>query len=163
MPVYEFFCPNCNTIFSFFSRTVNTAKIPVCPKCSGSLEKQVSLFSCVNASRKETDTEDMPIDEKKLSKIMAGLEAESGKLSEEDPRQAAALMKKLTELAGVKPGSGLKEAMDRLAAGEDPEKIEQEMGDALESDDLFQTSEKKVSGSGSALPAPQRDETLYDL
>jgi len=163
MPVYEFFCRNCNTIFSFFSKSINTSKIPNCPKCSGPLEKQVSLFSCVDAGRKETDTEDMPIDERKLSKIMDGLGAESEKLDGEDPRQAAALMKKFTELAGVKPGNGLKEAIDRLAAGEDPEKIEQEMGDILENDDLFQAGEKKISDAGSALPAPRRDETLYDL
>jgi hypothetical protein len=26
MPIYEFYCPDCNTIFNFFSRTINTSK-----------------------------------------------------------------------------------------------------------------------------------------
>ena len=30
MPIYEFFCPDCNTVFSFYSPTVNTRKIPLC-------------------------------------------------------------------------------------------------------------------------------------
>ena len=26
MPIYEFYCPDCNTLFNFFSRTINTSK-----------------------------------------------------------------------------------------------------------------------------------------
>ena len=31
MPIYEFYCAKCNTIYNFFSRTANTDKIPTCP------------------------------------------------------------------------------------------------------------------------------------
>jgi hypothetical protein len=27
MPMYEFYCPDCNTIFTFLSKSVNTEKI----------------------------------------------------------------------------------------------------------------------------------------
>ncbi|MCK4728291.1 MAG: zinc ribbon domain-containing protein, partial [Desulfobacterales bacterium] len=33
MPIYEFYCEDCNTIFNFFSRSVNTTKRPPCPRC----------------------------------------------------------------------------------------------------------------------------------
>ena len=50
-----------------------------------------------------------------------------------------------------------------MESGEDPEKIEAEMGDLLEGEDPFELPEKK--GNVDKLPraAPRRDETLYDL
>jgi len=54
----------------------------------------------------------------------------------------------------------MKEAMDRLEAGEDPEKIEEEMGDILE-EDPFALPEKKVVREKNK--APFKDETLYEL
>ncbi|XCN71926.1 MAG: FmdB family zinc ribbon protein [Candidatus Electrothrix aestuarii] len=33
MPIYEFYCQDCNTIFNFFSSRINTEKRPDCPKC----------------------------------------------------------------------------------------------------------------------------------
>ena len=66
MPVYEFFCKKCNTLFNFFSKTINPAKQPLCPKCTGNLKKQVSTFACVDSSRKEPGSEKIPFDEKKL-------------------------------------------------------------------------------------------------
>jgi len=163
MPVYEFYCQRCNTVFSFFSKTINTTKIPVCPKCSENLKKQVSLFSCVDSSIDETGPESMPFDEKKLEKMMNKLAAETENLNEEDPRQAADLMKKLTDMTGIKLGDGMKEAISRMEAGEDPEKIEHEMGDILENEDPLQTTEPGRVKSDSSLPAPERDEKLYDL
>ena len=33
MPIYEFYCQQCNTVYNFFSKTVNTEKTPYCPTC----------------------------------------------------------------------------------------------------------------------------------
>ena len=163
MPVYEYFCKKCNTIFNFFSKTINPAKKPLCPKCSGSLKKQVSTFACVDSSRKEPGPENIPFDEKKLEKIMGRLEAETANIKEDDPRQAAELMKKFSDMAGIKLCKGMEEAISLMEAGEDPEKIEQEMGDILENEDPFQLAEKDSPKTGSFLPSPQIDEMLYDL
>ncbi|MEI6128202.1 MAG: FmdB family zinc ribbon protein [Pseudomonadota bacterium] len=57
MPIYEFYCTSCNTIFNFFSRTVNVTKRPACPRCGRELERQVSMFSF---SQKQRGTEALP-------------------------------------------------------------------------------------------------------
>jgi len=58
-------------------------------------------------------------------------------------------------------GKGMEEALERMEAGEDPEKIEAEMGDILEEEEPFLVSEKKPMKQRSQ--APQRDTTLYEL
>jgi hypothetical protein len=45
--------------------------------------------------------------------------------------------------------------------GTDPEKIEEEMGDLLDSDELFKFIEKKSQGV--KKPKPRVDDTIYDL
>ena len=94
---------------------------------------------------------------------MGRLEAETANINEEDPRQAADLMKKFSDMAGIKLGKGMEEAIGRMEAGEDPEKIGQEMGDILENEGPFQLAEKDFSKTGSPLPSPKIDEKLYDL
>ena len=88
------------------------------------------------------------------------MEQEADRLDEDDPRQAAQLMKKLCDSAGLNMGPGMEEAMRRLEAGEDPEQVEAELGDVLESEDPFFGLKK---GSLSRPKPPARDETIYDL
>jgi putative FmdB family regulatory protein len=162
MPIYEFYCDPCNTVFSFFSRGVNTARIPACPGCRRPLKRQMSIFAKVSRGKDEPAGDDMPpIDEAKMEKAMAMLAGEADKINEEDPRQAANLMRKLTEATGMNLGPGMEEALRRLERGEDPEQIEAEMGDLLESEEpfLFEAKGRK----GAKKPKPRVDETLYDL
>ncbi len=60
MPIYEFYCEKCNTVFNFFSRSVNTAKVPACPKCRRPLTRQMSLFAKVSRGKEEPAGEGMP-------------------------------------------------------------------------------------------------------
>ena len=101
------------------------------------------------------------MDESKMEKAMALLAREAEHMDEEDPRQAANLMRKLTDMTGMQLGSGMEEALSRMEAGEDPETIEAEMGDILEQEDPFVMGKKNVKLSR-ILP-PRVDETLYDL
>lgn len=162
MPIYEFYCRKCNTIYNFFSWKVDTEKIPTCPKCGRvKLKRQVSLFSALSGRTQETGEGDMPpIDESRLEKAMSMLAGEAGKLDENDPRQAAQLMRKLTEATGLKMGQGMEEALGRLERGEDPDRIEAEMGDLLEGEDPFVQGSKTSSRKRSK---PEKDDTLYDL
>jgi putative FmdB family regulatory protein len=164
MPIYEFYCKDCNTIFNFFSRTVNTKKKPKCPKCKKkTLSRQVSLFSFTGKAKEDSDIEDLPFDESKMEQAMKMLAGEADKIDEEDPRQAANLMRKLSDMTGLKLGQGMEEALSRMESGEDPEKLEAEMGDLLEDEDPFILPGKKGKDVKAKRPAPLRDETLYDL
>ncbi len=94
---------------------------------------------------------------------MQMLAGEAEKINEDDPRQAAQLMRKLTRMTGLDLGDGMEEALSRMEQGEDPEQIESEMGDLLEGDDPFLLKGKKGPvGRRRQLP-PKRDDTLYDL
>jgi putative FmdB family regulatory protein len=163
MPIYEFYCHKCNTVYSFFSRTVNTEKVPNCPKCKRiKLKRQMSIFARVSRGKEEGAADDMPpIDEAKMEKAMAMLAGEADKINEDDPRQAAMLMRKLSDATGLNLGPGMEEALSRMERGEDPEKIEQEMGDLLEGEDPFIFGAKAKKGI--RKPAPWIDETLYEL
>jgi putative FmdB family regulatory protein len=164
MPIYEYYCPDCHVIFNFFSRSVNTNKQPNCPRCGRpDIDRQMSRFS-ISKSRPEGSEdmgEGMDFDEARMEKAMQALASELDGLDENDPRQAAGVMKKLTEAAGVELSPGLREAMKRLENGEDPDQIEADLGDILEDGEPFVLSGKKAVKT--TRRPPERDETLYDL
>jgi putative FmdB family regulatory protein len=161
MPIYEFYCETCNTIFNFFSRRINTEKVPACPKCGKALQRQMSTFAVVGRAREENDELPPGFDESRMERAMGELMQEAENINEEDPRQMAQFMRKFTEKSGLNLGDGMEEAIARLEAGEDPEKIEEEMGDVFEGEDPLSMLQKK-SGSLHRRP-PLRDETLYEL
>ncbi|MDO9514861.1 MAG: zinc ribbon domain-containing protein [Syntrophales bacterium] len=161
MPIYEFYCARCNTIYNFFSRSVNTEKVPDCPRCKAKkLQRRMSVFSVVSAQKSETEDTLPPIDEAKMARAMEMLGREAEKMNEDDPRQAAAMMRKLSEATGLKLKPELEEALSRLERGEDPEKIEEEMGDLLDGDESFSLEGMNKKRRSSK---PIVDETLYDL
>jgi len=169
MPIYEFYCHDCHTIFSFFARTVNTAARPTCPRCRRrKLQRQVSAFAVAGKAREGSDDDagDLPIDEAKMENAMNSLAAEAERVNEDDPRQAAQLMRKFSKMTGVEFGGGMQEALKRLEAGEDPEKIESEMGDLMEEEEepLLLSGQKGAKGGRRrSRPPPRRDPRLYDL
>ena len=166
MPVYEFYCPDCHMIFNFLSRRINTEKQPDCPRCGRKkLERQVSIFA-ISKNRKEEDDIMPDIDEGKLEQAMMSMASEIENIDENDPRQAAGLMKKLMSATGMELGGAMEEAISRMEAGEDPDKIEEEMGDLLDDDELFQG----MMGGGRGLKnlrkkyaRPLHDDRLYEL
>jgi putative FmdB family regulatory protein len=162
MPIYEFYCGKCHMIFNFFSGSVNTEARPLCPKCGKiKLERRMSVFA---VSRNRGEEEDVPLpdmDESKMEKAMNLLASEAEHMDENDPKQAADLMRKLTDMTGLDMGPGMEEALRRMEAGEDPEQIEAEMGDLLEEEDPF--SMKKKGGKSRKAPPPKIDDKMYFL
>jgi len=162
MPVYEFYCSRCHMLFNFYSASVNTDKRPLCPRCGQvKLKRQMSLF----ATLKNRGEEDLPapdLDESKMEEAMNLLSREAENIDENDPRQAANLMRRLTDMTGMDLGPGMEEALRRMEAGEDPDQIEEEMGDLLEGEDPF-VSGGKASPRGLRRQPPRKDETLYEL
>jgi putative FmdB family regulatory protein len=165
MPIYEFYCHKCNTVFSFYSKSVNTEKVPNCPACKRiKLQRRMSIFAKVSGKKEESGAEDSPhIDEARLESAMAAIADDAGSLDEENPRQAARLMRKLTDAAGVSLGPRMEEAIRRMEKGEDPNRIEEEMGDLLEDEEPFALEEGKGKKRSRARSAPHIDSKLYDL
>lgn len=141
MPIYEFACPKCRKIFSFLSKRMNPDHLPTCPKCGNmKLAKQVSRFAMTRGLKEpaaKPDGDDlkppMPdVDDPRVERAMLEMERDLEHLDENNPKHMAHMMRKMKDLMPV--GSVPKEldvAIKRLEAGEDPEKIEADMGDAL--------------------------------
>jgi putative FmdB family regulatory protein len=134
VPIYEFYCPDCHRVMSFLSRSVDTKKQPACPKCGrAGLTRRISSFAI---SKGRTDEPKAAAglpgpDEARLEKAMEALAGDMEHINEDDPRQSAQLMRKLLEATGAPANRRVEEALKRLEAGENPEKIEEEMGDVL--------------------------------
>lgn len=167
MPIYEYYCRHCHTIYNFYSGRINTEKVPVCPASDcvgGPLQRQVSLFS-ISKGRSEVETDDAgDIDESKLEQAVKSLAGEVDNLDEDDPKQAAKMMRKLFGAAGMKLGDGIEEAISRMESGDDPDKIEEELGDVLEEENPFASKPKKMLNDlrRKYLP-PKVDDHLYEL
>jgi hypothetical protein len=85
-------------------------------------------------------------------------------ISEDDPRQMGRMMRKLYEATGLRLGEQMTEAIRRMEAGEDPDKIEAEMGDLLEAEEPgLGAGERGLRQFARKLKPPAVDETLYDL
>lgn len=167
MPIYEFYCSDCHTIFNFFARRADTSRRPACPRCSRpDLERRPpSRFSIAKGIKETSEGGDLPpdFDDAKLEQILTEMEHEGGGLDEDDPRQMARLMRKMSEATGMNLGKNMEEAIRRMEAGEDPDSIEQEMGDLLENEEPAFGSVGGLRQFSRRLKAPKTDPTMYDL
>ena len=169
MPIYEFACPQCRVIYNFLSKRVNPERAPVCPKCgSKKLTRQMSRFAALSASNKSAEDTpsgdaDVPeIDDPRMLRAMSELERDMEHLDENNPRHMAHMIRKMKDL--MPPGTvppELDTAIRRLEAGEDPEKIEEDMGPILEQA-LGGGDEDDDEAGGGFGRGYKRDSTLYD-
>ena len=171
MPIYEYYCPDNNRIYQFFAKTLEQAKKT--PKCPDNpdfrMVKMVSGFAIRGARRKSTDQgagADAPGDagggpgggaaeDPRMETAFAQLEREMGSIDENDPRAMGRMIRRMSELTGEKLDGEMEEMVRKLEEGQDPEKIEEEMGELLGED-----GEGEGGGFGGA---PTRDPGLYDF
>ena len=163
MPIYEFACPKCRKIFSFLSKRVRPDRLPTCPKCGNKkLKKEISRFAMSRGlkepvAKSETGSGQPPMPDlngPRVERAMMEMERDMEHLDENNPKHMAHMMRKMKEL--MPPGTIPKEldtAIKRLEAGEDPEKIEADMGDVL--GDF-------MGGEGGGSGSYTKDEGLYD-
>lgn len=167
MPIYEFYCADCHTVFNFLARKPDTRKRPKCPRCGRpDLDRRVSRFAISKGRSEPQGGDALPpdFDEVKMERVMEEMARETEGMSEDDPRQMARLMRKLRDATGMDLGEGMEEAIRRMEAGEDPDKIEEEMGDLLETEEpTFGQSGRSLRHLSKRLKPPEVDETLYDL
>jgi len=174
MPIYEFYCAHCHRVFNFLSRLVNTEKVPTCPRCKRrDLARRASSFAISKGRKEEPARSPGPEpggDEGRLERAMEAMAGEIEGIDENDPRQGARFMRRMFEAAGLPVGGGMEEALRRMEAGEDPEKIEAEMGDVLGEDPFEGLGEKGSEEEGRGLAGLRRrllppavDPELYEM
>lgn len=181
MPIYEFYCPDNNKIYSFLARSLSYAGLtPRCPDDPKfQMERRVSSFSITGRAKEKPETPAMPdgMNDPRMEAAMAEMEREFSGMSEEnpDPRQLARMMRKMSDLTGEKMSGQVEEMIRRMELGEDPEKLEAEYGDALGELEGPEGGAPPESGAetkaGKALRGelarmrkrPMRDPALYDM
>jgi putative FmdB family regulatory protein len=172
MPIYEFACPHCRVIFSFLSKRMKQDRLPTCPKCGGQkMTKQVSRFASPKglsepAAKPEAEGGEPPMpdfDDPKIMRAMSDMERDMEHLDENNPKHMAYMMRKMKDVlpAGTMPKE-LDVAIKRLEAGEDPEKIEEDMGDVLGDMMGGPEGEDEMGGYGGGGGGYSRDGGLYD-
>lgn len=165
MPIYEFYCRPCHTVYSFFSARVDTEARAACPRCGHSpLGRRPSRFATLKHQGGDEPDPLAGLDEDRLEGAMDTLMAEMGDLGDDedpDPRTLGKLMRRFGDLTGLELGGPMEDYVRRLEAGEDPEALESEMGDSLgdDADDLFQLKQALRQRAR----RPKVDEELYFL
>lgn len=166
MPIYEFACPKCRRIYSFLSKRINPSHSPTCPKCGRkNLSREISRFALLKgapeptAAAPEDGTGEAPmpdLDDPRVARAMSEMERDMEHMDENNPKHMAHMLRKMKDLmpAGTIPKE-FEVAIKRLEAGEDPEKIEADMGDVLGD---FMGGEGGPGGGGGYT----HDEGLYD-
>ena len=168
MPIYEFYSPDTNRIYSFFARTLaQGAKVPKCPDRQGAqMERMVSKFA-VTGRAKENPAAAGGDSDPRMERMMAEMEREMSSLDEgnPDPRALGRMMRKMSEATGQTVPAEMEQMIRRLESGEDPEKLEEEFGGAFDS--MALPDEEGPGGAEGAIKnrvrRPRRDPKLYEM
>ncbi len=170
MPIFEFYCPENNRIYSFLARSqAYTGKVPRCPdNAAFRLQKRPSRFA-ITKKRGEEESEGDANDpfagmsDAEMERIMGELEKDFNGMDETnpDPRQLGRLMRRFTQLTGKDMPGPLQEMVDRLEKGEDPDALEEEFAGVLDDEEMDWFSSARSLGRH--LGRPTRDPKLYDI
>jgi hypothetical protein len=168
MPIYEYYCPDNNKLYTFLARSLAYRdKVPLCPDDESlRMKRRVSRFAVIGRAKEESEDDPFAgIDDAKMESFMADMEREMGVMDEEnpDPRQIGHFMRKMTDMMGDKTPPELREMVRRLESGEDPEKLEAEFGgmdEGGEGDALFSQMIKRAKAT---RKQPVRDPKLYEM
>jgi len=173
MPIYEFYCPDCHTLFSFFSSRIDTESRPVCPRCGRpELGRRPSRFAMLRHAGRDEPAPDADdplagIDDERLERAMVELSGDLEGIDGEgpqDPRAVSRFLRRFSELTGLEAGPRMREMLERLDRGEDPDALEEEFGgDEGGDEDLAEFFKLKPAALARRLRRPRVDETLYFL
>jgi len=115
MPIYEYFCQDCQRRVSIFFRSFSDVRDdPACPRCGG--HHLTRLISRVTVVHSEESRLDALSDPSMLSD-----------LDENDPKSLARWMRKMGDEVGEEMPPEFDEVIGRLESGQKPEEIEAEM------------------------------------
>ncbi len=155
MPIYEYYCPDNNRIYSFYARTL--AQGQTTPRCPDNpafrMRRILSPFALTGRTRKGQDERPAgpgagggaaestgdAAEDARMEAAMSAMEGEFANVDENDPRAMARMMRRMSELTGEKLDGEMEEVVRKLEEGADPDELESQMGDAMggsEDDDL---------------------------
>jgi putative FmdB family regulatory protein len=137
MPIYEYRCPDCKRRVSIFFRTMSAAEsganTAACPQCGGQhLQRLVSKVAYIRAGNLgdnpnvggATTVEDLD-DENAYGSYddSEGFGEMLNGVDEDDPRSVAAWARQMQRQTGEDLGPEFNTALTRIEAGEDPDKV----------------------------------------
>lgn len=128
MPIYEYRCADCARKVSVFFRSFSAVTEPTCPRCGGA--RLTRLISRVAVHRGGGDAgnfgEGGEGGDGDFDRYLDGID-------ENDPRSVARAMRRMSEEMGEPIEPEMQEALTRMEAGEDPERVmdglDEQMGD----------------------------------
>jgi hypothetical protein len=180
MPIYEFYSPDTNRIYSFYAKTLAQGKlIPKCPdNPKARMVKLLSSFAVGGTKKAEApvsmagDQAGGP-DDARMEAAFGAMEQEFSSVDENDPRAMARMMRRMADLTGEKIQGPMEEAVRKLEEGADPEALEAQMEDTFgpATEEGLLGSGATSSGGDPAAEAraklkirrpPVRDPKLYD-
>jgi len=165
MPIYEFYCRHCHTLFNFFASTIDTKSSPACPHCGRpELERRPARFAMLKRGGEEEPGPFGDLDDERLAGVMDSMMEEMAQIGEdEDPRKLAGLFRRFSESAGLEPGPRMEDMMARLEAGEELDELEDELEGELDGDDALEEFFRFRKKSRQAARRPKVDDNLYFL
>lgn len=183
MPIYEYYCPDNHRIYQFFAKSVAQGQtIPKCPDNPAfRMEKIMSAFAITGGVKKTEPATDAPggvdpagepprfgdganeADDARMESAFEQLESEMDSVDENDPRTMGRMMRRMSELSGEKLDESMEEVVRKLEEGTDPEKLEEQMGDAFPEGEDGEGMPGGPGGFGAGRRGrPVRDPNLYD-
>ncbi len=189
MPIYEYYSPDTNRIYSFFAKTLAQGRsIPQCPDHpKARMVKLVSSFAIGSGAKASPADDAVPTpgagapdaaEDARMEAAMNAMEREFSSVDENDPRAMARMMRRMAELSGEKLDEPMEEAVRKLEEGADPDALDDQLGDAFgpeggEGADPYGDEPAPPATSGPEpkegrakfkvrRPPPSRDPKLYD-
>lgn len=137
MPIYEYYCPDNNTIYQFYAKTLAQGKlVPKCPENSKfRMRKLLSAFAVTSGAKKDESSEPKPTsaggdsaEDARMEAAMNVMEREFSSMDENDPKAMARMMRRMSELTGEKIDGDMEEVVRKLEEGADPDSLEEQLG-----------------------------------
>lgn len=151
MPVYEFLCEDCKTVFNFYSSSIDTDTVPCCPRCtSGKMKRQFSVFS--------TQGKGEEYSEKVLCKAFETL---IDSVEEEKAENLAGKLMQFAENSGVDFKQNVDDDIKKYIDGDQSEGLKTKLANYIGLDSCtFKKGDVFIEKAGGLYLF---DEKLYDL
>lgn len=184
MPIYEFFCPDNNTVYQFYAKSVAQGEtVPRCPdNPKYRMQKMVSGFAITKGGASDEPPPNPGADagaedDPQMEAAMAAMESEFANVDENDPKAMGRMMRRMSEMTGEKLDGEMEEVMRKLEEGADPDSLEEALGGEIDEGGDLYGGPMGMGGPGGAepadpkepkhrfkirRPAPTRDPQLYD-